>query len=164
MQHISKRRFDHWYKKSVRVLCFRRLCKLLVSPQSLQSIYLPSSNRSTDESRVGPMRGQCLVMWGLEAEEATSDTEAESSGMQHCTAFHFAGSSDKEKTQLAMRSLRPEHFSTSEVVLHTCGPTQTVAKCVLWSIKYLFMLRGAYKINTFYLRPYITGNFLLFKL
>ena len=33
-------------------------------------------------------------------------------------------------TQLAMRSLRPEHFFTSEVVLRTWGPTQTVAKCV----------------------------------
>ena len=41
------------------------------------------------------------------------------------------------KPQLPMRSLRPEHFFTSEVVLHTCGPTQTVAKSVLyrWSIK-----------------------------
>ena len=29
--------------------------------------------------------------------------------------------------QLAMRSLRPEHFSKLEVVLHTGGPTQTVA-------------------------------------
>ena len=32
--------------------------------------------------------------------------------------------------QLAMKSLRPEHFSASEVVLHTCGPTQTFAKYV----------------------------------
>ena len=45
-------------------------------------------------------------------------------------------------TQLAMRSLRPEQFSTSEVVLRTCGPTQTVAKYVpyRWSIQYLFVL------------------------
>ena len=52
-------------------------------------------------------------------------------------------------TQLAMRSLRPEDFSTSEVVLHTCGPTQIVAKYVpyRWSIKYSFVLRGANKMN-----------------
>ena len=51
-------------------------------------------------------------------------------------------------TQLAMRSLRPEHFSTSEVVLHTCGPSQNAAKYVLYrrSIIYLFVLRGANKI------------------
>ena len=52
-------------------------------------------------------------------------------------------------TQLAMRSLNPEHFFASEVVLHTCGPTQTVAKCVpyRWSIQYLFVLRGANKMD-----------------
>ena len=52
-------------------------------------------------------------------------------------------------TQLAMMSLRLEHFSTSEVVLHTCGPTQTVAKYVPygWSIKYLLVLRGANKMD-----------------
>ena len=52
-------------------------------------------------------------------------------------------------TQLAMRSLRQEEFSTSEVVLHTCGPIQTVAKYVpyRWIIKYLFVLRGANKMN-----------------
>ena len=52
-------------------------------------------------------------------------------------------------TQLAMRSLRPEQFSTSEVVLRTCGPTQTVAKYVpyRWSIQYLFVLRGANKMD-----------------
>ena len=51
--------------------------------------------------------------------------------------------------ELAMRSFRPEHFSTSEVVLHTCGPTQTVAKYVPYrlSIKYLFVLRGENKIQ-----------------
>ena len=61
-----------------------------------------------------------------------------------------------ELTQLAIRSLRPEHFSTSEVVLHTCGPTQTVAKYVpyRWSIKYLFVWKGAKKRIKFYLRPY----------
>ena len=51
-------------------------------------------------------------------------------------------------SQLAMRSLCPEHFSTLEVVLHTCGPIQTVAKYVpyRWSINYLFVLRGANKM------------------
>ena len=50
-------------------------------------------------------------------------------------------------TQLTMRSLRPEHFSTSKVVLHTCGPSQTAAKYVPYrrSITYLFVLRGANK-------------------
>ena len=59
-------------------------------------------------------------------------------------------------TQLAMRSLRPEDFSTSELVLHTFGPTQTVAKCVphRWSIQYLFVLRGANNVYIFYLWPY----------
>ena len=48
-------------------------------------------------------------------------------------------------TQLAMRSLCREHFFTSEVVLRTWEPNQTVAKCVpyRWSIQYLFGLRGA---------------------
>ena len=52
-------------------------------------------------------------------------------------------------TQLAMRSLRPEHFSTSEVFPHTCGPTQTVAKYMpyRWSIQYLFVLRGENKMG-----------------
>ena len=46
-------------------------------------------------------------------------------------------------------SLRPEHFSTSELVLHTCGPTQTVAEDVpyRWSINYLFVLRGENKMD-----------------
>ena len=52
-------------------------------------------------------------------------------------------------TQLAMRSLRLEHFSTSVVVLHTCGPTQTVDTYVpyRWSIQYFFVLRGANKMD-----------------
>ena len=63
-------------------------------------------------------------------------------------------------THLAMRSLRPEDFFTSEVVLHTCGPTQTVAKCVLyrWSIQCLFVLRGAnnmYWVIVIYLYFYL---------
>ena len=51
--------------------------------------------------------------------------------------------------QLAMRSLRPENFSTSEGVLHTCGPTQTVAKYVSyrWNNKYLFVWREANKMD-----------------
>ena len=34
--------------------------------------------------------------------------------------------------QLALRSLHPEDFFASAVVLHTFGPNQTVAKCVLY--------------------------------
>ena len=48
-----------------------------------------------------------------------------------------------------MRSLCPENFSILEVVLHTCGPTQTVAKfdAYRWSNNYLFVLRGASKMD-----------------
>ena len=48
-----------------------------------------------------------------------------------------------------MRSLRLEHYFLSEVVLHFCGPTQSVAKCdpYSWSIQYLFVLRGANKMD-----------------
>ena len=48
-----------------------------------------------------------------------------------------------------MMSLCPEHFFTSEVVLQTCEPTQTVAKCVPygWGIQHLFVLRGANKMS-----------------
>ena len=48
-----------------------------------------------------------------------------------------------------MRSLCLEHFFTSEVVLRTWRPTQTVAKCFpyRWSIQYLFVLRGANKMD-----------------
>ena len=60
--------------------------------------------------------------------------------------------SNQASAQLAMRSLCPEHFVTSEVVLHTCGPTQTVAKCVAyrWSIHYLFVLKEENIIILFY--------------
>ena len=54
-----------------------------------------------------------------------------------------------QHTQLAMRSLRPEYFFTSKMVLHTCGPSQAVAKCVPYRliIEYIFVLRGANKID-----------------
>ena len=47
---------------------------------------------------------------------------------------------NNDSSQVAMRSLRPEQFSTPEVVLHTCRPTQTIAKYVPYrrSIKYFF--------------------------
>ena len=42
-----------------------------------------------------------------------------------------------------------EPFFTSEVVLHTSGPTQTVAKCIpyRWNIQHLFVLKGANKMH-----------------
>ena len=58
-----------------------------------------------------------------------------------------------------MRSLR-----TSEVVLDTCGPTQTVAKYVpyRWSIKYLFVLRGANKMICILFKTMITLEWFIF--
>ena len=71
--------------------------------------------------------------------------------------------SDKAVSQLAMRSLRPEHFFTSEKVLRTWGPTKTVAKCVPYrsSIQYLFMLSGANKIDYILCMPIETNISLL---
>ena len=62
-----------------------------------------------------------------------------------------------------MRSLRPENFFTSHVVLHTCGPTQTVAKFVPYrgSIQYLFVVRGADKIDLTIFNITIEFKFLL---
>ena len=51
-----------------------------------------------------------------------------------------------------MRALHPEHFFTSEVVLRTWGPTQTVTKSVpyRWSIQYLNVLTGENKKRLFF--------------
>jgi hypothetical protein len=60
-----------------------------------------------------------------------------------CTVFHRL-----HCTQLAMRSLQPADFFTSEAILRTCRHTQTVAKCVpcRWSILYLFVVREENKM------------------
>ena len=62
-----------------------------------------------------------------------------------------------------MRSLRPEYFFTSEVVHHTCGPTQTVAKCVSyrWSIQYFFVLRGANNIVCMFFKTILRDLFII---